>query len=225
MSCRFSSFFRDDGITGEVILNFEKADIKPLLRKSARDRYRLIPTEAEFADQRVPMRMLKHHAFFLMCSTPLLCGCVPSIHDYHYLSFENVEGAKVIKWMNTPPRGVTLIEKVPREYEIRRPDYTIKILRADDQYSKKIYIAVVNSEVSKGYSIKDHNFRRLKDRNSIYSYEYSPGRCAPLAPPVCERITTKLFFSVVDGYGKLLGKETIPFEVKDGGWVFGFDAI
>lgn len=171
------------------------------------------------------MQMLNWHALFLVCSTLLLYGCVPTIHDYNYLSFENAKGAKVIKWMNTPPRGVTLTAKVPREYEIRRPDYTIKILRSNELYSKTIYVAIVGGIVPEGYSIKGINIKfRHTIENGETVYGFTPGMCVSSSPSDCKP-TTELRFSVFNEHGESVRKETIPFEVKDGGWFFHFDAI
>ena len=159
-------------------------------------------------------------ALVIVCLSPTLGGCFTSVQDYKYLSFEKVEGAEVLRWLDSGSAGVRLNRKIPLEYKIQRSEYTIRLILPDEQNGQAVLIAVLGEDSSglsiKGDYIVELTYGPAKNRDSVYRYDFSP--------PVDSSIS-ELRFSVFDGDGKLRGAEVIPFEIKVGGSYISIDGI
>lgn len=146
-----------------------------------------------------------------------ICGCVPTIHDYKYLSFEEADGARVIAWMDDKPKGVILDNKVPLEYELRRPFYIIKIRLTDEKNGQLAYLTARDSG-GENYSIKGQFIIDLiaNAKYPGYRYYFFPPHRLP---------TSDLQFTLFNKEGAEVATETIPFNVKVGGTVLEFDGL
>ena len=168
----------------------------------------------------ISLKYFRCMALIVICLSPTLGGCIVSVHDYKYLSFEKAEGVKVIRWVDDGIDGVRLNQKIPLEYEIQRDEYLIKLILPDERYGKEVLIAVLGNDSSslpiKGDYITELTYGPAKNRDSIYRYFFSPP---------WRLVIGRLQFSVFDNEGKQISTEVIPFEVKVGGTFIEIDGI
>ena len=61
----------------------------------------------------------------LVLAMAVLSGCMPVLHDYYYMSFENVRDIRVLAYGKSRIHSLMFDEAMPIAYELKRIDYSL----------------------------------------------------------------------------------------------------
>jgi len=148
------------------------------------------------------------------------------------MSFEKAEGIKVTQWTATIPgsKRRKLDKKIPLDYKLSRPQYTIKLRLGDSMTGTAFSIALVDKNGNRypeyRYELKgEHISKNLiatiaSDEGYIHEFYIDYTGRENLTPD-----KMKVRFSIFDEKGQLIGKEALPFEIKTGGRYYEIDGI